>query len=530
MPQLPDRPNLEHLKKQAKDLLRKLHEGDTHAYERFRASLPAARSKDEAAVAALKIRLHDAQSCIACEYGFASWDELRTYVEWGRTDDPSHLIHRWLVLAYGHGHERPRPAVAARMLEEKPDLASNLLIACATGDDALLRQALTRNDNWVNATPVVNCPDCGEPLGRPPLVAVTHSGLAQLDGFRDRLRRSVRLLLDAGADPNQSWNSGDCSLTALYGAAGKNHDPEMTRMLLAAGASPNDGESLYHSIESRDLTCAKLLLDAGATVEETNALHHQLDTDNLEGLCLLLAHTRDANDPSSSLGSPLLWAIRRRRSRAHIEALLQAGADPLTKTREGVSAYRLAVLFGLDDVTDALANKVVPESFTIEEQFISACSRGDESTARQLLTTKPDILTALSETQLRLLPNQAEAGNSEAVRLMVELGWPVAVRGGDWDATALNLAVIRGDSKLTRFLLEHGARWTERHGYDDNVIGTLAWASRNHNPAEGDWVGCAKALVDHGLPVLELDEHDYSDEVAAFLDTERAKLKASGRG
>src|SRR5262245_952795 len=96
MPSLPSRPTLDHLKKQAKDLLRLYKEQDPAALDRLRASLPLAQNKDDHAMATLDLRLHDAQSCIAREYGFPSWDALRVYVEQGRTDDAPHLVHRWL--------------------------------------------------------------------------------------------------------------------------------------------------------------------------------------------------------------------------------------------------------------------------------------------------------------------------------------------------------------------------------------------------------------------------------------------------
>jgi len=54
---LPESPNLEHLKKQAKDLLQELQRQST------------------------ALKLADAQRMIAREYGFASWPKIKAHVE-----------------------------------------------------------------------------------------------------------------------------------------------------------------------------------------------------------------------------------------------------------------------------------------------------------------------------------------------------------------------------------------------------------------------------------------------------------------
>lgn len=517
MKRLPDRPDLGHLKKQAKQLLALYRAGDAAAMRRIREALPVAAGKTDVEIAALALRLHDAQSCVAREYGFASWSDLHGFVlaRNAQADDPARALLRWLGLVYAGdisgGTHVAKPAIAARLLEDNPKLpGDDPWLGCAVGDVELLRRAIAQDPAWVHRP--------GGPLALPPLVSVTHSSLVRLPRFRAGLHACARLLLDAGAQPNQSvgsrWPPASLAapsqteqLSALYGAAGQNHQAEMTRMLLEAGADPNDGESLYHSLEN--LECAQLLLASGARVAGSNALYRALDLDGIGALQLLLASGADPNEPAlgppaSDWGTPLLWAVRRRRSPDHVRALLAAGANAAATTPDGTSAAVLALRFGLPEVAQLLqAGSAL--SLPPVEQFIAACARADEAEATRLRAAHPKVAESLSGPQLRTLSELAGAGCADAVRLMVRLGWPVDAPGGDWNASALNQAVFRGDAALTRFLLQHGARWTERHGYGDNVVGTLSWASLNRPVQDGDWAGCAEALLAHGMAAARPD-------------------------
>jgi ankyrin repeat protein len=509
---LPDRLNLDHLKKQAKQLIRLYRSRDAAAMARFRSTLPEAAGLSDEDLSSRGLRLHDAQSCVAREHGFASWPDLKRYVEVQAVAREARAVRilRWLQLIYrgdvSNTSGRANLRVGLRMLAEDPGLvAGDPYLACAIGDEDALRQATQADPSWVNLS--------GGPLQMPPLFAVAHSGLLRVEEFRERLHGSARLLIAAGADVNQRiysrWPPASLEtpdmrypLSTLYGAAGANHDVVLTRLLLDAGADPDDGESLYHSLENP--ACTRLLLEYGARIAESNAIYRAIDLEDETALKLLLAHGGDPNEPARNApltdwGSPLAWAIYRRRPN-HVRALLDAGADLSCSTQEGLSPYRLALQFGLTEAAALLRAQTDAPDVTDEERFVAACARGDEAEARAMASRRPDLPAALSTAQLRLLPDMTAAGADDVVRLMVSLGWPIAVRGGDWDASALNLAVFRGDAALTRFLLERGAKWTEQHGHGDNACGTLSWASLNEPVDGGDWVGCARALLDHGMP------------------------------
>lgn len=78
---LPPRPNLDHLRKQAKALLAALAEGDQDAAKTFIEHLPAAKGLSPSKVKEQGFRLADAQSAVARRTGFASWPALARHVE-----------------------------------------------------------------------------------------------------------------------------------------------------------------------------------------------------------------------------------------------------------------------------------------------------------------------------------------------------------------------------------------------------------------------------------------------------------------
>src|SRR6187399_2459825 len=80
-PSLPARPNLEHLRTQAKELLANLRAGDPAAVQIFIEHLPAARGQTPQQVRNAGFRLADAQSAIARRSGFAAWPSLARHVE-----------------------------------------------------------------------------------------------------------------------------------------------------------------------------------------------------------------------------------------------------------------------------------------------------------------------------------------------------------------------------------------------------------------------------------------------------------------
>ena len=78
---LPTRPNLEHLRTQAKALLAKLREGDADAIRTFANYLPEAAALSPKQILDHGFRLADAQAVVARKSGFAAWPGLARHVD-----------------------------------------------------------------------------------------------------------------------------------------------------------------------------------------------------------------------------------------------------------------------------------------------------------------------------------------------------------------------------------------------------------------------------------------------------------------
>jgi ankyrin repeat protein len=313
---------------------------------------------------------------------------------------------------------------------------------------------------------------------------------------------TARLLLAHGADPNafyvdRRWP--DCPLPCLYAASGLNNNVELTRLLLDAGARPDDGESLYHSTEHANLACFRLLLERGASARATNVLNHMLDREEMEGVRLLLAAGADPNNVNQRGETSLHWAVWRGRSAAIVEVLLDAGAPIDAKRPDGRTAYVIAVQSGQTGTATLLASRGASTEISAADRFVGDCAAADPAELERLLASPPD--GRLPEECARLLPDFASSHCVSGVRALLAAGIPVDTPG-EIGGTALHWACWQGYADLVELLLAHGASLTvEDTSYKGTPAGWLDHGRRNSLERGGDYARVAKLLLAAGATI-----------------------------
>ena len=534
--QLPGRPNLDQLKQQAKDLLHSAREKNPSALARFSA-LPALAGKTAAELASFPVALHDAQSVVAREYGFPSWNALRAGVE-ELTLSFDAAVKEFVVCATDE-----RPGKAQRLLAFHPEIArANFHTALVRGDAAVAESYLAK-------TPAL-ATQRGGPRDWEPMLYVCLTRLhRETPGRADGLVSIARRLLALGANPNVTFpwrDDAESPLSALWGASCEARIPELAELLLKAGANPNDGESMFHAAEHGDVPMLDLLhahggdANGGAHNRWGNTplyfiLGHTPDSvpanDVRTGVRWLLDHGAEPNRPCTPNGETALHVAARNWDVPMIELLTARGAAIRARRTDGRTPFALAALHGNQAVAEFLRSHDGGDELTGAERFMAACTRGDRAKARAMLHAEPALAVVTSNPQaITLMTKVAARGDIAALETMLGCGFKVDATDG-MGATALHWSALHGQLEATRLLLAHGAPVDVRdRTYNAAPLGWNDHGAINVRHPRGDYAGVARALIAAGAPTTWDGPAPGSDEVLEAIAESRRTASENSPG
>jgi ankyrin repeat protein len=483
--ELPARPNLEHLKKQAKEMLR---------------SLASAADGRPATLA-------DAQHRIAREYGFTTWAALKSHVEsLAGAPDPREMLASAI-----RANDTERTAT---LLARHPELRAALdapVAGDAFGTTALMIAARQENNEmidlllrhgadinarsqwWAGGFGVLETCD---PEFAPSLIA---------RGARVGVHAAARLGMVE-------------TLEQLIAA-----DPALVH------ARGGDGQTPLHV--ARTIEAAQYLLDRGADIDARDIDHESTPAQYMvrdrQSIARLLVRRGCRTDilMAAALGDLALVRQFLHADPAVVQTRVSADYFPMRDERAGGSIYLwtlgrnktahvVAREFGHEDIL-----RLLLDWSSDELKLAQACDLGEDELFAALLARRPMLAKTLTDDERRRLADAAENNNTNAVRLMLSAGWPVDVRG-HLGATPLHHAAWLGNVEMVRELLRHGAPVDVRDGTFDGapIDWSLHGARQSWRKATGDYVGTVEALLDAGSAVPAVtSELEVSAPIRAVL-------------
>ncbi len=464
--QLPENPNLEFLKKQAKELLRSMRQG----------------------------KLADAQHALANEYSFATWAKLKSHVE-------------ALGLSPAEGLKAAvsdsDTARVRELLDRHPELRATiddplpgygfgqhaLFAAVQRSDratiDVLLRAGANihkRTEWWAGGFGLLD--DCD-----PSMVAFLTERGALMDAHSaSRLGMMAKLRELVAADPAVVHARGGDGQMPLHFAS----TVEVAEFLLADGAD----------IDARDVDHESTAAQYMLRVEQTRHYPHDrqdvaryLVTRGCRTDILMAAALGDADlvrrhldvDPGCIRMSVSEEWFPKQDSRA-------GGTIYIWKLGAHRTAHSVARDFGHEEVFPFLMART-PEDL----KLALACELGDETVFHEFLSKHPAAAKTLSEADQQKLPNAAQNNNTKAVQLMLEAGWPVDTPG-EMGATALHWAAFNGNAEMAREILRfHPTLELKSREYAGTALAWAVYGSGNGWRRDtGDFVGTIRALLEAG--------------------------------
>jgi ankyrin repeat protein len=476
---IPESPGLGQLRRQAKELRDAARRGDAGAAERIARHYRGTLSGP--------VTLAVAQLVIAREQGFPSWPKLKAAI--GADASAGREVEE-LLAACVEGRLRQAAAIAAA----DPGIGGrSLRAAAALGDVRAAREMLAADPAAAAAI---------DDRGWPPLFYACYSRWHQADPSRAaQIAEVAGLLLGAGASPNTNNGARTGYRSALTGSIEVNN-PEVTRVLLEAGANPDDRQVIAWAAFSGYHRCLELLLAHGARVAGTWAVDGAVDGGDARVVSLLLDEWQASTGQAAQKATELLPGAAASASLEVIDALLDAGADPSARDEDGASAHRRAVRAGRDDTAARLRGLGAADDATSVDQFIGACLNGDRDRAERLLSGQPGLPGRLDDRDRAVIVEAAGSRPAETIALMCDLGFsPHARKTHDfgWGEQPLHSAAYAGNVEVVRLLIDAGAEVDARdERFDATPLCYATVGSGEQAGQPGDWIATVRLLIEAG--------------------------------
>jgi ankyrin repeat protein len=495
--ELPAKPNLEYLKKQAKELLYNFQNDDSEAAKRFQTFASAAIPQTA--------KLADAQRVLARDYGFASWSKFKEHVDSFTLTPMEQLV----AAVCAQNAQR-----VEQLLKNQPELKAHLDEPFHYGDLPVLLAAVQRTDRQsigvlLSAGANINARGKSWAGGRG-VLDECHPDLAQF-------------LIDQGAtlDAHSAARLGMLDkLKELIDA-----NPDLVR------ARGEGGQTPLHFASTIEI--AEFLLDRAADINDHDLLHESTPVQHMVRVIQARHYPRDRQDIArylvsrrcetdillaAALGDLVLVRHHLDADRGSIRTRVSEQYFPKRDPRS-VGSYFIPALgrdrtphevardFGHEDVFQFLMQHS-PEDVKLSQ----ALQLGDESFFRAMLASRPNMVANLSDQECRQVSEAAQNNNTNAVRLMLDAGWPVDARG-EYRMTPLQWASWHGNGEMVREILRHNPQLELDCEHGITALGSALHGSVNgwHRDT-GDYVATVEALLNAGAkppkitPDLEASE------------------------
>jgi hypothetical protein len=478
---LPSRPDLEQLRKQAKELQKSFKSGDGSAIQRVRENHPQG---GDISSGRTRFSLSDAQLVLAREHGFASWPRLKAHVQETLLSavDPMTLVHEAL--------RNDDATLFRKVIERHPDLKARINQPAEEGFHS-------------------------------PIITLARS------------RRMLDAMLAAGADINamSTWWAGGFGLlhtapahVAEYAvqrgavvdvhAAARLGRMDTLRELVEADqnlvhARGGDGQTPLHFAATAEV--AAFLLDRGAEIDALDVDHEstpaQYMVQDRQDVLRYLIRRGCKTDilMAAALGDIEL-------ARRHLEAdpgcirvRVSQGYFPMVGGKTGgtiyqwalgwhVSAHQVARRFGHEEMW-----RFLNEHSPTDVLLLNACWLHDEAGMRSILRRDPEVLARISEPDRQQVAHAARNNDCEAVGLMLAAGLPVDSRG-QHSATPLHWAAWHGNAPMVELILRYNPALEDaRNDFNGTPLRWAIHGSENGWHREtGDYARTVELLIGAG--------------------------------